>query len=193
MESFRAAGFGRKWTGRIIVALPWPVNAPPSLRLPKSARHAAVDSPFTLKENDAAMPIQHWLLKTEPSVYSFDDLLKKKRERWDGITNALALQYLRIARGGDLALIYHTGDVRAAVGVARIVGAPYPDPGHDDPALAVVDIEPVRPLARPVTLEAMKTNPRLKGLELLRLPRLSFVPVSREHWNVLLKMSSAKL
>ena len=139
------------------------------------------------------MPIQHWLLKTEPSVYSFDDLLKKKRERWDGITNALALKYLRTARGGDLALIYHTGDVRAAVGLARIVGAPYPDPEHDDRALAVVDIEPVRPLARPVTLEAMKTNPRLKGFELLRLPRLSFVPVSREHWNVLLKMSSAKL
>jgi predicted RNA-binding protein with PUA-like domain len=151
-----------------------------------------VDSPSPLKQNDAAMPIQYWILKTEPSVYSFGDLLEKDREVWDGITNPLALKYLRTAQAGDLALIYHTGDVKAAVGLARILGAPYPDPMQQKPAHVVVDIEPVRTLVTPVTLEAMKKNPLLKGLELLRIPRLSFVPVSREHWKVLMKMSGTK-
>ncbi|HEV8377090.1 MAG TPA: EVE domain-containing protein [Candidatus Polarisedimenticolia bacterium] len=135
------------------------------------------------------MPIQYWLLKTEPSVYSFDDLLKKGVEVWDGITNPLALKYLRTASAGDLALIYHTGDVKAAVGLARILGTPYPNPKEHNPALAVVDLEAVRPLAHLVTLEAMKANPKLKGFELFRIPRLSFVPVGREHWKILLKMS----
>jgi predicted RNA-binding protein with PUA-like domain len=138
------------------------------------------------------MPIQHWLLKTEPTDYSFEDLLRKKREVWDGITNALALKYLRSCRGGDLALVYHTGEVRAAVGIARILGAPYPDPKQKNPSLAVVDIEPVKGLEGPVTLEEMKANPRLKGFELLRLPRLSFVPVSAVHWAVILKMSGTR-
>ncbi len=138
------------------------------------------------------MPIQHWLLKTEPADYSFQDLQRRGKETWDGITNALALQHLRSARGGDLALIYHPGQVRAAVGIARVLGAPYPDPKSGDPALLVVDIEPVKPLLRPVTLEEMKGNPKLKGLELLRLPRLSFVPVSAAHWGVILKMSGTR-
>ncbi len=138
------------------------------------------------------MPIQHWLLKTEPSEYSFEDLQRRGRERWDGITNALALRHLRSARGGDLALVYHTGQVRAAVGIARVVGAPYPDPKLRDPARVVLDLEPVRPLVRPVTLEEMKANPKLEGLELLRLPRLSFVPVGAVHWSVILKMSGTR-
>jgi predicted RNA-binding protein with PUA-like domain len=138
------------------------------------------------------MPIQHWILKTEPGDYSFEDLQEKKREVWDGITNALALQHLRKARGGDLALVYHTGEVRAAVGIARILGAPYPDPTRKDPALVVIDLEPVKPLARRVTLEEMRANPRLKGFDLFRLPRLSFVPVSAAQWNVLLKMSGTR-
>jgi len=138
------------------------------------------------------MPIQHWLLKTEPTHYSFEDLLQTEREVWDGITNALALKYLRTARGGDLALVYHTGEVRAAVGIARLLGAPYPDPKKRDPKLLVIDIEPVRILVRPVTLDEMKGNPNLKGLELLRLPRLSFVPVAATHWADLLKMSGTR-
>jgi predicted RNA-binding protein with PUA-like domain len=138
------------------------------------------------------MPIRHWILKTEPGEFSFDDLVARKREVWDGITNALALKHLRTARGGDLALIYHTGAERAAVGIARILGEPYPDPKRRDPALVVVDIEPVKPLARSVTLDAMRQNPRLKGLDLLRLPRLSFVPVGAAEWDVLLKMSGTR-
>jgi len=137
------------------------------------------------------MPIQHWLLKTEPSEFSFDDLLARGRETWDGISNPLALQHLRSTRAGDLALIYHTGKVRAAVGIARILGAPYPDPKRKAPSQVVVDIEPVAALPRPVSLQAMKANAKLKGLELLRISRLSVVPVSREHWKILLKMSGA--
>ena len=137
------------------------------------------------------MPIQHWLLKTEPRNYSFGDLMERKREVWDGITNPLALRHLRSTRPGDLALIYHTGTERAAVGIARIVGGPYPDPRKKPSAPPVVEIEPVRALARPVTLEAIKKNSKLAGMELIRLPRLSFLPVSRPHWQAILKMSGA--
>ncbi|MCI0566649.1 MAG: EVE domain-containing protein, partial [Acidobacteria bacterium] len=115
------------------------------------------------------MPIQYWLLKTEPSEFSFEDLLASGREIWDGITNPLALKHLRSTRAGDLALIYHTGKVRAAVGIARILGAPYPDPKGKSPAQVVVEIEGVAPLLRPVSLQEMKANAKLKGLELLRI------------------------
>jgi predicted RNA-binding protein with PUA-like domain len=139
------------------------------------------------------MPIQRWLLKTEPSVYSFEDLARDGRTVWDGITNALALQNLRKACGGDLALIYHTGAVRSAVGIARILGAPYPDPKRGNPSLVVVDLEAVRPLEAPVALDAMKASPKLRGFDLLRLPRLTVVPVSPEHWSVILKISGTRV
>jgi predicted RNA-binding protein with PUA-like domain len=138
------------------------------------------------------MPIQHWLLKTEPSEFSFEDLLASGREIWDGITNPLALKHLRSTRAGDLALIYHTGKERAAVGIARILGAPYPDPKRKNPSQVVVEIEPVAPLPRPVSLQEMKASAELKGLQLLRISRLSVVPVSPEHWKTLLKMAGAK-
>ena len=138
------------------------------------------------------MATRYWILKTEPTSYSFQDLLKKKHEVWDGISNALALQYLRTAAKGDLALIYHTGKVRATVGVARVTRSAYPDPAKTDPRLAVIDIEPVRSLHRMITLDEIKKEPKLKGLELIRLPRLSFVPVSKSHWNILMKKSRAK-
>ena len=135
------------------------------------------------------MPIQRWILKTEPTEYSFADLQKKKRDTWSGVRNPLALKYLRSARAGDLALVYHTGKEKAAVGIARVVGAPYPDPAAKDPALAVVDLEPVRPLDHPVSLAEIKRHPKLKTLELVRLSRLSVSPVSPEHWDILIKMS----
>src|SRR5262245_6114900 len=138
------------------------------------------------------MPTQHWILKTEPSEYSFGDLQKKKRDTWTGVRNPLALKYLRTAGAGDLALVYHTGKEKAAVGIARIVGSPYPDPAEKNPALAVVDLEAVQPLDHPVSLAAIKGNPKLKTLELVRLSRLSVVPVSPEHWDILMKMSGGR-
>ena len=138
------------------------------------------------------MPIQHWLLKTEPSEFSFEDLLASGREIWDGISNPLALKHLRSTRAGDLALIYHTGNVRAAVGIARILGAPYPDPKKKNPSQVVVEIEPVAPLPRAVSLQEMKASAELKGLLLLRISRLSVVPISPEHWKIILKMGGAR-
>src|SRR3982751_1353727 len=99
----------------------------------------------------------YWLLKTEPSTYSFADLKRDQQTRWDGITNPVALKYLRSATVGDRALVYHTGDEKAAVGVAEIVKAAYPDPKNDK--LAVVDLEARESLARPVTLSTLKTDP----------------------------------
>ena len=139
------------------------------------------------------MATHYWLLKTEPTHYSFQNLLKKKREIWDGIKSPLALQYLRTAHRGDLALIYHTGTVRAAVGIARILGAPYPDPDLDEPRRTVVDLAPVLPLVDPVSLEDMKKQPKLEPFELFRLPRLSVVPVSSAQWKTILKMARTRM
>ncbi|RMD79852.1 MAG: EVE domain-containing protein, partial [Chloroflexi bacterium] len=94
----------------------------------------------------------YWLLKTEPSVYSFADLVREGRTVWDGVENTVALKHLRAIRQGDVALIYHTGDERQAVGLAQIVSDPYPDPKQHDPRLVVVDVVPLQPLNRPVTL-----------------------------------------
>ncbi|PYT07059.1 MAG: EVE domain-containing protein, partial [Acidobacteria bacterium] len=132
------------------------------------------------------------LFKTEPSQYSLDDLARDGRAVWDGVTNPLALKNLRQARKGDPVLIYHTGDERKAVGLARIVKEPYPDPKRGSEKLVVVDIEFAQPLGRPVALDEMKKNPRLKGFDLLRLGRLSIVPVSDDHWQEIMKMAGRK-
>ncbi len=130
-----------------------------------------------------------WLFKTEPSQYSLDDLARDGRAVWDGVTNPLALKNLRQARKGDPVLIYHTGDERKAVGLARIVKEPYPDPKRGSEKLVVVDIEFAQSLGRPVALDEMKKNPRLKGFDLLRLGRLSIVPVSDDHWQEIMRMA----
>lgn len=130
-----------------------------------------------------------WLFKTEPGAYSFRQLEKDKRAVWDGVKNALALRHLAGVKKGDLILIYHTGEEKAAVGIARALGGPYPDPKSKDPRLLVLDIEPVHPLPRPVALSEMKANPKLAGFDLLRLPRLSVVPVTGEQWKIIEEMS----
>ncbi len=130
-----------------------------------------------------------WLLKTEPSTYSFQQLQKDKRTVWDGVKNNLALKHLSGVKKGDWILIYHTGDEKAAVGIARALSGAYPDPGKKDPKLLVVDIEPVKALRRPVTLSEMRGNSRLGKFDLLRLPRLSVMPVSEEQWKVIEEMA----
>lgn len=131
-----------------------------------------------------------WLLKTEPSSYSWDDLVQDRRAVWDGVKNPLALKYLRSAKKGDAVLVYHTGDEKAVVGLAELASDPYPDPKKKDEKLVVVDLVPRLPLGRPVTLASMKANPRLAGFDLLRLPRLSVIPVSEEHSEEILRMAS---
>ena len=125
----------------------------------------------------------HWLLKTEPDSYAWDDLARDKQTVWDGVTNALALRHIRTMKKGDLALIYHTGDERAAIGVAEITTAPHPDPKEDDEKLAVVDLKPKKKLKRPVTLDEFKADKAFAGWDLLRIGRLSVVPVPDAMWK----------
>ncbi len=132
-----------------------------------------------------------WLLKTEPEVYSWEELCRDGSTVWDGVTNNLALIHIRKARKGDRALVYHTGGVRAVVGLARVASDPYADPKLSDPKLEVFDLEPEKALGRPVTLDEMKGRAELAGWDLFRLGRLSVVPVSAEQWKVVLGMGKA--
>jgi len=129
-----------------------------------------------------------WLLKTEPSTYSYADLVRDKRTTWDGVSNPVALKHLRTMRKGDQAFVYHTGSEKAIVGIARIAGDPRPDPKLDDPRLVVVELEPVRPLRKPVPLAAVKADRRFADFELVRISRLSVMPVPPDTWKALLAM-----
>jgi predicted RNA-binding protein with PUA-like domain len=124
-----------------------------------------------------------WLFKTEPSVYSFQQLQKDKKTMWDGVKNNLALKNLKDIKKGDEIFIYHTGDEKAAVGIARALGGAYPDPSQKNPRMLVVDIEAVKPLPRPVTLAEVKANKKLANFDLVRLSRLSIMKVSDEQWD----------
>jgi predicted RNA-binding protein with PUA-like domain len=126
-----------------------------------------------------------WLFKTEPSVYSFQQLQKDKKTMWDGVKNNLALKNLKDINKGDEILIYHTGDEKAAVGVARALGGAYRDPSKKDPKLLVVDIEALKPLPRPVTLAEVKANKKLANFDLVRLSRLSIMKVSDDQWDTI--------
>ena len=126
-----------------------------------------------------------WLFKTDPSVYSFQQLQKDKKTMWDGVKNNLALKNLKDINKGDEILIYHTGDEKAAVGIARALGGAYPDPSQKNPRMLVVDIEAVKPLPRPVTLAEVKANKKLANFDLVRLSRLSIMKVSDEQWDTM--------
>ncbi len=125
----------------------------------------------------------YWILKTEPSTYSFDDLARTKTAVWDGVKNNLALKHLRAMRPGDRVLIYHTGDEKAVVGEAEVVSAPYPDPKAKDPKLTVVDLTAKGRLPRAVSLAQIKADPAFKDLALVRMGRLSVVPVTAPQWH----------
>jgi predicted RNA-binding protein with PUA-like domain len=130
-----------------------------------------------------------WLLKSDPEHYSFSDLERDGKTVWDGISNNLALKHLRNVRRGDPVMIYHTGEERAVVGLAEAVSAPYPDPQQKDVRLVVIDLRAKEKLSRPVTLDEIKKSSALKNFDLMRLPRLSVMPVSDAQWNTLLAMA----
>ena len=132
---------------------------------------------------------RHWILKTEPSTYGFPDLVRERRTRWEGVSNAVALKHLRSMLEGDDALIYHTGNEKSLIGLARIASAPYPDPARKDERLVVVDVEAGKPLPRPISLAEIKADPAFKDLGLVRLSRLSVVPVEPDKWKRLLAMA----
>ncbi len=132
--------------------------------------------------------MSYWILKTEPSTYSFDDLVKQKTAVWDGVKNPLALKHLGEMRPGDDVLIYHTGDEKSAVGFARVTKAAYPDPKLKDAKLVVVDLKAGAKLPTPVTLATIKADPAFKDLALVRMGRLSVVPASPAQWQRLLRL-----
>ncbi len=130
-----------------------------------------------------------WLLKTEPKAYSYADLERDGSTVWDGVSSNAALKNIRDMRPGDLALIYHSGDERQAVGLAEVTSAPYADPKLGDPKLAVVDVKALRRLAKPVTLAEVKADPAFADFALVRQSRLSVVAVTPEQWHRLLAMA----
>jgi predicted RNA-binding protein with PUA-like domain len=122
-----------------------------------------------------------WLFKQEPSCYGLADLERDGTTVWDGVSNALALKNLRSTKPKDRVMFYHTGKEKAIVGEMRVVGQPHAP--ADDPKLVVVDVEFVRKFSRPVTLAEIKADKFLADWELVRLPRLSVMPVSAEQWQ----------
>jgi predicted RNA-binding protein with PUA-like domain len=133
-----------------------------------------------------------WILKTEPSTYSFADLRQEVTARWDGITNAQALIHLRAMAKGDLVLFYHSGAEKALVGRGTIVRAAYPDPGAGDPKLVAVDVRAGEPLPQRVKLAEIKADPAFRELGLVRNSRLSVVPVPPELFARLLALAGVR-
>lgn len=133
-----------------------------------------------------------WLLKSDPEAFSFEDLLREGKTVWDGVSNNLALKHLRNIRCGDRAFIYHTGGERAVVGIAEILSDPHPDPKQKDARRVVVDVRAKEKLGRPVGLDEIKKNSALKTFDLIRLPRLSVMPVSDAQWAALLELAKQK-
>ena len=127
--------------------------------------------------------MQYWLLKTEPSTYSWPQLVKDGGTFWDGVHNYQARNHLRAMKVGDLAFIYHSGDEKQIMGIARIIREAYPD--KKDPAWSWVDIEPVKPLPRPVTLHELKAHPAFSKINFLRQSRLSVCSLKPEEWRMI--------
>jgi predicted RNA-binding protein with PUA-like domain len=130
-----------------------------------------------------------WLLKTEPSEFSFDDLVARGVEPWDGVSNQTALRNLRAAQRGEICVIYHTGDEKQVVGLGTVERTAYPDPKQGDPKLVVIDVRAGARLPRPVRLEQMKADPRFADSPLVRLSRLSVVPLTEDQYAAILELS----
>jgi predicted RNA-binding protein with PUA-like domain len=131
-----------------------------------------------------------WLIKTEPSEFSYSDLEEEKRAVWDGVRNNTALMHIRAMRKGDRALIYHSGGEKSLVGLADIVSDPYPDPKAGDAKIVVFDIAPAGRLSRPVPLGAIKKEKDFATFDLVRISRLSVMPVPQALWKRLLAMAN---
>lgn len=130
-----------------------------------------------------------WLFKSDPEHYSYQDLARDKKTAWDGIANNLALKHLRNVRRGDEVMIYHSGGERAVVGLAEVLSDPYEDPKKKEARLVVVDIAARGTVPRPVGLDEIKKQSGLKDFDLVRLPRLSVMPVSEKNWKALLALA----
>ena len=140
----------------------------------------------------------YWLLKTEPGTYSYADLERDGKTVWNGVTNALALKHLRSMKRGDLTFIYHTGKEKQVVGIAEVTSDPYPDPNGQNPKLVVIELTPRERLKRGVTLAEIKTRKEFTAADesgqvfaLVRMGRLSVMPVSKARWRRLCEMAQS--
>ena len=134
----------------------------------------------------------HWLIKSEPSAYSWSQFVKDKKTSWTGVRNAQAAINLKGMKPGDRVFFYHSNEGKEIVGIAEVVKAAYLDPTDKAGKAVTVDVKAVEPVKTPVTLAAIKADPRLKDFGLVRQSRLSVVPVSDEQWKLILKMSEGK-
>ncbi len=131
----------------------------------------------------------YWLCKQEPSTYNIEQLEKEKTTIWDDVHNNLAVKYITQMKKGDLGFFYHTGEQKQIVGIMEITSNPYPNPKEKDPRFVVVDVKYKKRLNRPVTLAEIKSNKKFKDWELLRISRLSVMPVPSKIWDEILKIS----
>lgn len=139
------------------------------------------------------MPRSHWLMKSEPFKYSFAQLVREGKTVWDGVRNFEARNSMRAMKAGDLVLFYHSNEGKAVVGIARVQREAYPDPTAADEDWSVVDLEPVAPLRDPVSLDIIRSDPDLVDIALLKRSRLSVVPVSKAHFDKILKLGRTRL
>lgn len=130
-----------------------------------------------------------WLFKSDPEHYSYQDLARDRETVWDGVSNNLALKNLRNVRRGDEVMIYHSGSERAVVGLAKVLSDPYADPKSKDARLMVVEIAARGTVPRPVGLDEIKKQPGLRDFDLVRLPRLSVMPLSEKQWEAVLALA----
>ncbi len=133
--------------------------------------------------------MHYWLMKSEPDVFSYDDLVKKGRELWDGVRNYTARNNLRAMKKGDLALFYHSNIDKAVVGIAKIVKEAYQDPTTEEIQWVCVDVAPVEKLKHPVSLAAIKANPKLAEMKIIKQSRLSVIDVTKEEFDEIVRMS----
>lgn len=134
----------------------------------------------------------YWLVKSEPSSYSWEQLEKDKQTDWTGVRNYAARNHLKSMKKGDEVFFYHSNEGLNIVGIAKVVKEAYQDPTTDEDAWVVVDLKPVKKLKNPVSLEQMKKDKRLKDMALIRIGRLSVQPVTDEEWKVVLELSESK-
>lgn len=134
----------------------------------------------------------NWLVKQEPEDYSWDDLVRDKKTAWTGVRNFQARNNLRNMKTGDAVLFYHSGKEKSVVGIAEVAKAAYPDPTADDDSWIAIDIKPVKPLSKPVSLAEIRANAKLRDLLLVRQSRLSVMPVSKGDFDEIVKMSGKR-
>jgi len=136
----------------------------------------------------------HWLLKTEPEEFSWDDQVKRgaKGESWTGVRNFTARRYMTEMKKGDHAFFYHTGDEKQVVGIVEVIREAYPDPTDEKGVFKSLDVQAVKPFPKPVTLAAVKADARLKDMALVKYARLSVQPVTPQQWKVICSMGGMK-